>query len=80
MKQGVGEAVGSDKLANEGATRSQRPCPASPGAVKEGVHDAANDRKPQAEATAHDVREKITSTAANVKEQVQDAFRDKKAS
>jgi uncharacterized protein YjbJ (UPF0337 family) len=81
VKQGFGEAVGSEKIANEGTGQQVKGhAEQAWGAVKEGFTDKAHDEKPVAEAHAHDVREKITSTAQNVKESIQDAFRDKKAS
>jgi uncharacterized protein YjbJ (UPF0337 family) len=76
VKQGIGEAVGNDNLANKGAAEQVKGhAEQAWGSVKEGVHDTAADYKarkqPQAESDAHDVREKITSTAQNVKERIQ---------
>jgi uncharacterized protein YjbJ (UPF0337 family) len=83
-KQGIGEAVGSDKMANEGAGQQVKgQAQQAWGAVKEGVNDASNDRRPAAETEGHDVREKITSTAQNMKDSVKagiDNLRDRKAS
>jgi len=41
------------------------------GSVKEAVQDTRERHQPQAEQKAHDVREKVTSTAQHVKERVQ---------
>jgi len=76
IKQGVGEAVGSQKLANQGAAQQVK------GHAKEAwgnVKDAASDlgakaragaRNDNARGTTHDIRESVTSTAQNVKEKI----------
>ena len=70
VKQGVGEAVGNHKLANEGTAQQLKGhAEQAWGTVKE----AAADHKAEHEKTAHDVREKMTSTAQNVKEHIQHA-------
>lgn len=75
MKQGVGEAVGSEKMANEGAAEEVKGhAQQAWGSVKEGAADMKAERQADAEArgqaTTHDVREKITSTAQNVKDHI----------
>jgi uncharacterized protein YjbJ (UPF0337 family) len=82
IKQGVGEAVGSQKLANAGAAEQIK------GVAKEtwgNAKDTANvvrddnrsqaaakgaDRKDRVENAAHNAREKITATAHNIKDKV----------
>jgi uncharacterized protein YjbJ (UPF0337 family) len=82
IKQGVGEAVGNQKLANAGAAEQIK------GVAKEtwgNAKDTANvvrednsarataekeDLKYRAEDSAHNVREKATNTAQNIKEKV----------
>ena len=88
LKQRVGEAVGSQKLANAGAAEQIK------GSAKEtwghakdaakAVHDDSQQRahvegesfKARAEEKAHDAREKITSTAQNVKNRVNEKLDD----
>jgi uncharacterized protein YjbJ (UPF0337 family) len=70
VKQGVGEAVGNHKLANEGTAQQVKGhAQQAWGTVKEAVadHKAEGDQK------AHDVREKVSSTAQNAKEHIQHA-------
>jgi uncharacterized protein YjbJ (UPF0337 family) len=70
VKQGVGEAVGNNKLANEGAAQQLKGhAQEAWGTVKEAVSDHKADR----DKSAHDVREKVTSTAQNAKEHIQHA-------
>jgi uncharacterized protein YjbJ (UPF0337 family) len=75
IKQGVGEAVGNQKLANAGAAEQIK------GAAKEtwgnakdtaaAVHEDNRSRAAaEGEDTAHHLREKITTTAQNVKNTV----------
>jgi len=70
VKQTVGEAIGNQHLANSGAADQVK------GAAKETVGKAQDtaqtiagqeSMKDRAEATAHNVREKITSTAQDLK-------------
>ena len=80
-KQSFGEAIGNDKLANEGAAEQVKGhAQEAWGSVKEGFNEKTEYRKPEAEHESHDIREKITSTAQNVKEHIQagvDHLRDK---
>jgi uncharacterized protein YjbJ (UPF0337 family) len=82
IKQGVGEAIGNQKLANAGAAEQIK------GVAKEtwgNAKDTANvvrednrarasaegeDLKYRAEDSAHNVREKVTDTAQNIKNKV----------
>ncbi len=88
IKQGVGEAVGNQKLANAGAAEQIK------GAAKETwghakdavntVNDDAQARtqvegeslKMRTEEKAHEMREKITSTAQNVKNKMNEKLDD----
>jgi uncharacterized protein YjbJ (UPF0337 family) len=75
VKQGVGEAVGNQKLANEGTAQQVKGhAQQAWGTVKEAVadHKAERDQK------AHDVREKVSSTVQNAKEHVQHAVDPKR--
>ena len=81
-KQSIGEALGNDKLANSGAVDQVKGAAKEVwGNAKDTFHAVADDAhacctakhgeaKQQAADTAHDVREKITSTAQNVKNAV----------
>jgi uncharacterized protein YjbJ (UPF0337 family) len=70
VKQGVGEAVGNHKLANQGAAQQVKGhAEQAWGTVKE----AASEHKAEHADDAHDIREKMTSTAQNVKEHIQHA-------
>lgn len=87
VKQGIGEAVGNQKLANSGAAQQVK------GNVKEAwgntkdtaaeVSDNARARnnanlKQSGEDKAHDIREKVTSTAQNVKDKINNKLDDLK--
>jgi uncharacterized protein YjbJ (UPF0337 family) len=69
-KQSVGEALSKDRLANSGAADQVK------GAVREAWGNAKeavqSGAQAHTQATAHDVREKMTSTAQNVKNAVND--------
>jgi uncharacterized protein YjbJ (UPF0337 family) len=81
-KQSIGEALGNDKLANSGTVDQVKGAAKEVwGNAKDTFHAVAgeahaccstqhNEAKQQAADTAHDVREKITSTAQNVKNAV----------
>jgi uncharacterized protein YjbJ (UPF0337 family) len=72
VKQSVGETFNNDNLANEGTAQQ----------VKGHAEQAWGSVKQAAENTheknAHDVRESITSTARNAKENVEDATSGKR--
>jgi uncharacterized protein YjbJ (UPF0337 family) len=81
-KQSIGEAIGNDKLANSGTVDQVKGAAKEVwGNAKDTFHAVAgeahaccstqhSEAKQQAADTAHDVREKITSTAQNVKDAV----------
>jgi uncharacterized protein YjbJ (UPF0337 family) len=77
VKQAVGEAVGNDSLANKGTAQQVKGhAEQAWGSVKEATSDTAEKKQPEAESKAHDIREKIASTAANVKEHIQSGIAD----
>lgn len=83
-KQAIGEATGNDKLANEGAAQQVKGhAEQAYGTVKGAVEDKVADLKARHdvdhaqhsvahEERSHDIREKIVSTAQNVKERLND--------
>jgi uncharacterized protein YjbJ (UPF0337 family) len=81
VKQAVGEATHNDNLANEGAAQQVKGhAEQSWGAVKEAAQDLKERHQPQAEQTAHDLRDKVTSAAQTVRDHVQagvDGLRNK---
>ena len=82
IKQGVGEAIGSQKLANAGvadqikgaAKETWGKAKDTADAVREDNRSKASaereDLKHRAENAAHDVRDKVTTTAQNIKNKV----------
>ena len=84
VKQGVGEAVGNDSMANRGTAQQVKGhAEQAWGEVKDAARDesartsAEHDRRaPQRETTAHDVRESVASTAQNVKEHIKEGIAD----
>jgi uncharacterized protein YjbJ (UPF0337 family) len=82
VKQGIGEAVGSQKLANAGAAEQIKGVAKetwgnakdTADVVRDDKRTQANaereDLKYRAEETAHNLREKVTTAAHNVKEKV----------
>ena len=85
IKQGVGEAINDQSLANKGAAQQVKGhAEQAWGSVKEAAAKTKERKQPAAEHDAHDVRESVTSTAQNAKEHIQagvDKFlhRDKNA-
>ena len=96
-KQSVGEAVGNDRLANSGtADQVKGAAKEAWGSTKDAVRSATDDRSGRTmmdrdadtvtmrkESKAHDVREKITSTAKDMKDSVKhraDDFKNRRAS
>lgn len=78
VKQTVGEALHDDKTANAGAAQQVKGhAEQAWGSVKGAAQDKAAEFKaehqPEAEQKGHDIRESITSTAANVKNHIQNA-------
>jgi uncharacterized protein YjbJ (UPF0337 family) len=72
MKQSVGEAIGNDRLANSGAADQVKGAAKETwGNAKDAAKSVSDDAHARAEdqhaQTGHDVREKIVSTAQNVK-------------
>ena len=84
VKQSVGEAIGNEKLANSGAVDQVKGAANEAwGNAKDAARTVIQDHQARAEAkhaevkqnaagTVHDIREKITSTAQNVKNAVSD--------
>jgi uncharacterized protein YjbJ (UPF0337 family) len=80
VKQTLGESTGNDKLANEGAAQqvkghAEQVYGSVKGKVEEKVAEfkaRQEAQKPEHEQRAHDIREKIVSTAQNVKERLID--------
>lgn len=82
LKEKLGEAVGNDKLANSGAAQQVKGAAKETwGNVKDTAneaHDTASTKtaaegnfmKRRSEETAHDIREKVTSTAQNMKDKI----------
>jgi len=70
VKQAAGEAVSNHKLANEGAAQQLK---GHAEQVVGTVKEAYAEHQPERDKTAHDIREKLTSTAQNVKESIQHA-------
>jgi uncharacterized protein YjbJ (UPF0337 family) len=75
VKQSVGEAVGNERLADSGAADQVKGAAKETwGQAKDAAHAVADDANARAQdrqaETGHDVREKITSTAQNVKNAV----------
>ena len=73
-KQAFGDATGDQSAANNGAAQEVKGhAEQSWGSVKEAVHDTHERNEPAAEDHAHDLRDKVTSTAANVKDSIRNA-------
>jgi uncharacterized protein YjbJ (UPF0337 family) len=78
-KQAFGEATGNESVANHGAGQEVKGhAEQSWGAVKEAAHDNTTGTSTTTTSTGtgttgHDIREKVTSTAANVKESIRNA-------
>lgn len=71
VKQSVGEAVGNQKLANAGAVDQVKGnVKEAWGNTKDAAQVASDNAHAHAETHGHDVRAKITSTAQNVKDSV----------
>jgi uncharacterized protein YjbJ (UPF0337 family) len=74
LKQAVGEATGNEKLANKGAAQQIKGhVEQAWGSVKDAAKETHDRHKPGIDQRAHDVREKMVSTAQNVKEHIQHA-------
>jgi uncharacterized protein YjbJ (UPF0337 family) len=91
VKQSIGEVTHNDKVANEGAAQQVKgQAEQAWGSVKAAVSDATADAGRSAGSArarhenetghkAHDVRESITSTAQNVKDQIQESIANHRA-
>jgi len=76
LKQSVGELTHNNKVANAGTAQQLKgQAEQAWGSVKEAVHDAKERNRPEAEQHAHDVREKLTTSAANAKEHIQETVK-----
>ena len=72
MKQTAGETLHNENLANEGAAQQVKgQAQQAWGSVKEAAQDVRDRHQPEVEKNAHDLRDKVTTTAQNVKEHVQ---------
>ena len=81
IKQGVGEAVGNQKLANAGAAVQVKGVAKETwGNAKDTAATVHEDNRSRAAAktedTAHNLREKVTTTAQNVKNTVNEKLDD----
>lgn len=74
LTQAVGEVTGNEQMANRGAAQQIKgQAEQAWGAVKDTVKQTHDEHKPEMVQHAHDVREKMVSTAQNVKERIQHA-------
>ena len=74
LKQAVGEATGNEKLANKGAAQQIKGhVEQAWDSVKDAVKETHDRHKPGVDQHARDIREKMVSTAQNVKEHIQHA-------
>ena len=70
LKQSVGEATGNEEMANSGAAEQIKGhVEQAWGSVKDAVKESHDRHEPE----RHDIREKLVSTAQNVKEKIQHA-------
>jgi uncharacterized protein YjbJ (UPF0337 family) len=91
VKQSIGEATHNDKIANEGAAQQVKGQAEQVwGSVKAAASNTAADVRGRAKEAsvshgtgvghkAHDIREKITSTAQNVKNHIQKSVANRHA-
>ena len=71
VKQAVGETFNNQKLANEGAADQVKGhAKEAWGNVKDAAKDAGNRHAAEAQDTGHNVRNSMTSAAANAKESI----------
>ena len=83
-KQSFGEATHNQKIANEGAAQQVKGhAEQAWGSVKAAASETASEQRARhqndGDHTAHDVRQSITSTAQNVKEQIQQSISNYRA-
>jgi len=75
VKQATGEAFNDQEMANAGAAQQVKGhAQQAWGSVQQSAQDMKEREQPRAQQTAHDIREKVVSTAQNVKERIQDSF------
>jgi uncharacterized protein YjbJ (UPF0337 family) len=80
VKQSVGEATNNDRLANEGAAQQIKGhAEQAWGSVKDAANATSSRSEAEHEHSAHDIREKVTTTAQNVKNHIQDSAADYRA-
>jgi uncharacterized protein YjbJ (UPF0337 family) len=80
VKQAVGEAFNNQELANEGAADQVKGhAKEAWGNVKDTAKDIGNRHAGDAEDTGHNVRNSMTSAAANAKESINRGLDDLKA-
>ena len=73
-KQAFGEATGDQSAANNGAAQEVKgQGEQALGSVKEAAHDTGERNEPTADAHAHNLRQGVTSAAANIKKGVENA-------
>jgi uncharacterized protein YjbJ (UPF0337 family) len=73
IKQSAGEAMNNQSMANRGTAQQVKGhAEQAVGTVKNAVADEQARKSRDAQADAHDVRERITSTSQNVKERIED--------
>ena len=76
-KQSFGETTGDQSVANQGTAQEVKGhAEQSWGSVKEAAHDTQERDRPAAQGEAHNLREEISSAAANIKEHIQHAADD----
>lgn len=74
IKQSVGEATNNQSMANRGTAQQVKGHGEQAlGWVQNAAADTQARRSREAQAEAHDVRERVTSTARNVKERIEDS-------
>ena len=74
IKQSVGEATNNQSMANRGAAQQVKGhAEQALGSVKNAAADTHAQKTHEAKAEAHDVRERVTTTAQNVKERIEDS-------
>ena len=75
IKQSTGEAMHNQSMANRGAVQQVKGhAEQALGAVQNAAADMHNRRMEEGRAQAHDVRERVTSTAQNAKERIEDSM------
>lgn len=79
-KQAFGDTTGDQSTANSGAAQEVKGHGEQAwGSVKEAAHDSAERHDNSAATQSHDLRDSVTSAAANVKQHVQNAADDSKS-